>query len=95
MFHVRRFVSPNSLTFNKYIFNLPKNLLSSQAKQTTQINPKLAHSDELNLSDPCVKRLKEIYDTDKQYLKVSVEAGGCSGLNYQFTLESKISDQDL
>lgn len=95
MFHVRRLIAPNSLTYNKKIFNLPKNFLSSQAKQTIQVSQKSAHSDELNLSDPCVKRLKEIYDTDKQYLKVSVEAGGCSGLNYQFTLESKISDQDL
>lgn len=95
MFHVRRLVTPKSLAFKKYFINQPINLLSSQTKQTTQISQNLAHIDELNLSEPCVKRLKEIYDTDKQYLKIAVEAGGCSGLNYKFTLEPKITDQDL
>jgi iron-sulfur cluster assembly accessory protein len=53
----------------------------------------------LLLSDSCVKRLQTINDGESdlnQYLRVSVEGGGCSGFQYKFELEnSELNEDDL
>lgn len=51
----------------------------------------------LLLSDSCVKRLQDICQDDKsQFLRVSVEGGGCSGFQYRFDLENgPVSEDDL
>ncbi len=40
------------------------------------------------------KRLIEKQGAQKMYLRLGVEAGGCSGLNYQMSFDDKISEQD-
>jgi hypothetical protein len=40
-----------------------------------------------------VKRLKELENTSK-YLRVVVDSGGCSGLEYKFSLDSSIAKED-
>ncbi|XP_048738129.1 iron-sulfur cluster assembly 2 homolog, mitochondrial-like [Ostrea edulis] len=47
----------------------------------------------INLSDSCVKRLKEIAE-EKSYLRIIVDGGGCSGFQYKFDIESEIHDDD-
>lgn len=47
----------------------------------------------LELSDACVKRLKEIA-TDGSFLRVTVEGGGCSGFQYKFELDTKSNADD-
>jgi len=46
----------------------------------------------LLLSDTCVKKLQEI--SDGQFLRVTVEGGGCSGFQYKFDLESGSLDEE-
>ncbi|KAL5274521.1 ISCA2 family protein [Megaselia abdita] len=48
----------------------------------------------VQLSDSCVKRLKEIC-TDGSFLRVTVESGGCSGFMYKFDLDKTMNEDDL
>ena len=41
-----------------------------------------------------VKRLKEKQSAQNQYLRLGVESGGCSGLNYKLSFDDKVSEQD-
>jgi iron-sulfur cluster assembly protein len=41
-----------------------------------------------------VKRLKDKQSAQNQYLRLGVETGGCSGLNYKLSFDDKVSEQD-
>ncbi|KAH9607901.1 hypothetical protein KSS87_015670 [Heliosperma pusillum] len=53
-------------------------------------------SDAIHLTDNCVRRMKELQDIEKadKMLRLSVEAGGCSGFQYAFALDDKTNDDD-
>ena len=40
-----------------------------------------------------LKRLKKLSDSNK-YLRVTVDAGGCSGFEYKFSLDTQISQEE-
>lgn len=49
----------------------------------------------INLTDDCVKRLKELsVKYPHKYLRVAVEGGGCSGFQYIFNLDPHVSEDD-
>ncbi|WP_429910897.1 iron-sulfur cluster insertion protein ErpA [Glycocaulis sp.] len=51
---------------------------------------------QISLSETAARRILQILKgQDKQFLRVSVIGGGCSGFSYQFDLESERSDDDL
>ncbi|XP_068730072.1 iron-sulfur cluster insertion protein ErpA-like [Montipora capricornis] len=52
-------------------------------------------SEDLTLSDGCVKQLQHIFASDKDsFLRVAVEGGGCSGFKYTFDVDSEIKEDD-
>ncbi|CAH1725460.1 iron-sulfur cluster assembly 2 homolog, mitochondrial [Aphis gossypii] len=53
---------------------------------------KLAEED-LKVTDDCIKRLEAICDQD-EFLRLSVESGGCSGYQYKFELDKTIAVDD-
>ncbi|XP_067641152.1 iron-sulfur cluster assembly 2 homolog, mitochondrial [Eurosta solidaginis] len=53
------------------------------------IEPKLI------VSDSCVKRLREICDGGRSFLRITVEGGGCSGFQYKFDLDTKLNQDDV
>lgn len=58
-------------------------------------SPKDAISQDLRLSDSCVKQLHKIFaENGDGFLRVSVEGGGCSGFKYTFDVDSDIHDDD-
>ena len=49
----------------------------------------------LNMTDGCVKRLKDLYSNEpSRLLRISVEGGGCSGFQYLFSLDTKLEEED-
>lgn len=55
--------------------------------------PKTFSNDAIVLSDTCVKKLKELCDSNV-FLRLCVESGGCSGFQYKFHLDDKLADDD-
>lgn len=53
-------------------------------------------SDGVHLTDSCVQRMKELQagENSDKMLRLSVEAGGCSGFQYAFTLDAKTNSDD-
>lgn len=49
--------------------------------------------DHLKVTDDCVKQLKAICDPG-EFLRLSVESGGCSGFQYKFELDSTVAKDD-
>ncbi|KAL9244114.1 hypothetical protein vseg_017922 [Gypsophila vaccaria] len=55
-----------------------------------------ASRDAVHLTDNCVRRMKELQASENadKMLRLSVEAGGCSGFQYAFALDDKVNDDD-
>ncbi|KAL1822545.1 hypothetical protein DCAR_0310362 [Daucus carota subsp. sativus] len=53
-------------------------------------------SESIQMTDNFVRRMKELQvDEDKEkMLRLSIEAGGCSGFQYNFTLDDKTTSDD-
>lgn len=49
--------------------------------------------DNIKVTDDCVKQLKSICDPG-EFLRLSVESGGCSGFQYKFELDSTVAKDD-
>ncbi|KAH9625975.1 hypothetical protein KSS87_022375 [Heliosperma pusillum] len=58
--------------------------------------PPEASSDAIHLTDNCIRRMKELQASENadKMLRLSVEAGGCSGFQYAFALDNKRNDDD-
>ena len=52
---------------------------------------------DVTLSENAARRINAILakQSDKDYLRVSVEGGGCSGFSYKFDLEDTRNDDDV
>ncbi len=52
---------------------------------------------DVTLSENAARRINAILakQSGKDYLRVSVEGGGCSGFSYKFDLEDKKNDDDI
>jgi iron-sulfur cluster assembly accessory protein len=52
---------------------------------------------DVTLSESAARRINAILakQSDKDYLRVSVEGGGCSGFSYKFDLEDTKNDDDV
>ncbi|XP_057549579.1 iron-sulfur assembly protein IscA-like 2, mitochondrial [Amaranthus tricolor] len=59
-------------------------------------SPSSSSSDDIHITDSCVRRMKELQATENgnKMLRLSVEAGGCSGFQYAFALDDKKKNDD-
>lgn len=76
------------------IQSLPTRLISSRYLTSNQ-----SPADLIKIDDSCLERLKKILtQPDREYLRINVETGGCSGFSYVFAIdyEQQIqADEDL
>ncbi|CAM0908159.1 unnamed protein product [Alopecurus aequalis] len=72
-------------------------LLSSTAERAAP-SPSVAEPEPVRMTEGCVRRLKELHakepSAEAKMLRVSVEAGGCSGFQYSFSLDDKKNSDD-
>lgn len=68
-------------------------LMTENIQPTRKLSSKVGE-DDLKVTEECVKRLQEICDKD-EFLRLSVESGGCSGFQYKFELDTTIANDDL
>lgn len=54
---------------------------------------KTGNNSDLKISQACVERLTEIAK-NKQFLRITVDGGGCSGFQYRFDLDSNLEEDD-
>ncbi|KAL0347051.1 UNVERIFIED_CONTAM: Iron-sulfur assembly protein IscA-like 2, mitochondrial [Sesamum calycinum] len=75
-------------------------LLSSssalQEPQPSSSESPASSPDAVRMTDSCVRRMKELQaeEASQRLLRLSIEAGGCSGFQYNFSLDNKINDDD-
>ncbi|KAK3010718.1 hypothetical protein RJ639_012120 [Escallonia herrerae] len=76
-------------------------LLSSSSALPDHQSPSSSPSpspsvDAVHLTDNCVRRMKELQADEAQgkMLRLSIEAGGCSGFQYNFLLDDKTNADD-
>jgi iron-sulfur cluster assembly accessory protein len=72
---------------------VPKSWVFNRHFSAAQVKSEVT-SAELQISDSCSKRLKEIATEELPFLRVCVEGGGCSGFQYKFDLDKTINEDD-
>ncbi|KAL2533534.1 Iron-sulfur assembly protein IscA-like 2 [Abeliophyllum distichum] len=72
---------------------LSTDLREPQPSSSSSESPSL---DVVHLTANCVRRIKELQasETNGKLLRLSIEAGGCSGFQYNFLLDDKTNDDD-
>ncbi|XP_055816599.1 iron-sulfur assembly protein IscA-like 2, mitochondrial [Solanum dulcamara] len=68
----------------------------SQPQSQSQSQSQLEAPDSVVMTENCVRRIKELQagEHKEKMLRLSVEAGGCSGFQYEFSLDDKANSDD-
>uniref|UniRef100_A0A5B6ZC97 Core domain-containing protein n=1 Tax=Davidia involucrata TaxID=16924 RepID=A0A5B6ZC97_DAVIN len=73
-------------------------LSSSSSSALSQAESPSPSSDAVHMTDSCIQRLKELQadeaSSKEKMLRLSIEAGGCSGFQYNFSLDDKTNVDD-
>ncbi|KAL7195870.1 hypothetical protein ACSBR1_035992 [Camellia fascicularis] len=72
---------------------------SADMPEPQSLSPSLSPSlDVLHITDNCVQKMKELQADEAsgkgKLLRLSIEAGGCSGFQYTFSLDDKTNADD-
>ncbi|XP_062378587.1 iron-sulfur cluster assembly 2 homolog, mitochondrial isoform X2 [Sardina pilchardus] len=71
----------------------PARYSSASAQQQPAPAAPAAQEDKVRLSESCVKRLGQIM-VKGEYLRISIEGGGCSGFQYKFSVDNTRNEDD-
>ncbi|XP_021728649.1 iron-sulfur assembly protein IscA-like 2, mitochondrial [Chenopodium quinoa] len=93
-----RFSSNFSLRIrhNHRILTSNSNSFSSSTSAAAVSDSSSSPQDDIHITDNCVRRMKELQASEngKKMLRLSVEAGGCSGFQYAFALDDNKTNDD-
>ncbi|XP_060167282.1 iron-sulfur assembly protein IscA-like 2, mitochondrial [Lycium barbarum] len=82
---------------NYRLLNSSASALSQpQSQSQYQAEAEAEAPDSVLLTENCVRRIKELQagEHKEKMLRLSVEAGGCSGFQYEFSLDDKTNSED-
>ncbi|XP_011176487.2 iron-sulfur cluster assembly 2 homolog, mitochondrial [Zeugodacus cucurbitae] len=99
-FALRNIISPMR---HRQISVFTRNTWQNFSSMKTDVTPNITSVEsksrpddaKLVISDSCIKRLQEISENGKAFLRITVEGGGCSGFQYKFVLDSKLNSDDV
>ncbi|EEC83467.1 hypothetical protein OsI_28975 [Oryza sativa Indica Group] len=81
---------------HRLLSSSPSSAAAAAAERASPPSP--ADPDTVHMTDGCIRRLKELHakepPSEGKMLRLSVEAGGCSGLQYSFSLDVKKNSDD-
>ncbi|KMT06791.1 hypothetical protein BVRB_7g159490 [Beta vulgaris subsp. vulgaris] len=88
--HNQRIISSSSSSFASFSSS------SALPDSSSSPSPSPSSTDDIHITDNCVKRMKELQASENanKMLRLSVEAGGCSGFQYAFALDDKNNNDD-
>lgn len=103
MFRLRHLITQANLGNLRHTRNhLKESIYFSSTKKPTEFEKfetiiRIDHTEtkeqkRIKLSENCIKRLKELGNSDK-YLRITIDSGGCSGFEYKFSLD-KLEEND-
>lgn len=78
----------------KFLLPLRNSFIRAVHVKSANVKPLENVKAELLITDGCVKRLLKVTKGSNTFLRVTVEGGGCSGFQYKFDLDSKVSEDD-
>ncbi|KAE8711117.1 Iron-sulfur cluster assembly 2-like protein [Hibiscus syriacus] len=91
-------ISPFLIARIKQNHQLLRSSFSSSSSALHEASSESPSLDAVNMTDNCVKRMKELQASEKssedKMLRLSVETGGCSGFQYVFDLDDKTNPDD-
>ncbi|VFR01711.1 unnamed protein product [Cuscuta campestris] len=75
---------------------LLRSRLSSSSAMPEQQPEHKSQNDSVFMTENCVRRMKELQasEPEEKMLRLSIEAGGCSGFQYEFSLDGKANADD-
>ncbi|OIT07612.1 PREDICTED: iron-sulfur assembly protein IscA-like 2, mitochondrial [Nicotiana attenuata] len=81
---------------NYRLLNSSASSALSQPESQSQSQSQPDAPDSVLMTESCVRRMKELQagEHKEKMLRLSVEAGGCSGFQYEFSLDDKTNSDD-
>lgn len=80
----------NNIKIRKY-----SEITKSQNPDNNNNNNSNSNNNELLIRDSYVRRYHEVVTEPNQFIRLSVEGGGCSGFQYEFTFATKVGRDDV
>ncbi|KAL3382041.1 hypothetical protein AABB24_001894 [Solanum stoloniferum] len=92
---IRRVV-PFFTTRIRQNYRLLNSSASALSQPQSQSQSQVEATDSVVMTENCVRRIKELQagEHKEKMLRLSVEAGGCSGFQYEFSLDDKTNSDD-
>ncbi|KAL6988412.1 hypothetical protein U1Q18_014162 [Sarracenia purpurea var. burkii] len=86
----------NQRLLSSYTSALPETQSPSETHSPS--SPSSPPLDSIHMTDNCIRKMKELQSDEasgkEKMLRLSIEAGGCSGFQYNFSLDDKIDADD-
>ncbi|KAI6645809.1 Iron-sulfur cluster assembly 2-like protein, mitochondrial [Oopsacas minuta] len=92
-YHISKFSNKPTNLSNHNTTYLP--LVFTRFRKYSDIPESSDPKSKLIIRDSYVKRYKEVVTEPGQFIRLSVEGGGCSGFQYEFNLATDVGDDDI
>lgn len=80
---------------SRHLLNWGYNFSALRSNLYSSLKILKSNSDQdIDISENCVQKLKQLCVNSDNFLRICVESGGCSGFQYKFDLDDKMAKDD-